>query len=60
MGQERIVAVALLTQRELTTLGPAFKWAWPIDEAPDFQELLRAIDEADEQLQQSTRAKPAR
>lgn len=60
MSQERIVAVGLLTQRDLTTLGPAFKWAWPIDEAPDFEELLRAIDEADEQLQQTTGAHPER
>jgi len=41
------VAVGLLTQRDLTVLGPTFKRVWPIDRAPDFADLLRAIDEAD-------------
>ena len=44
---ERIVAVGLLTKRELSVLGPAFDRAWPVEEAPSFNELLRAIDEAD-------------
>ena len=47
---ERIVAVGLLTQRDLTLLGPAFDRAWPVEEAPAFDELLRAIDQADGQL----------
>jgi hypothetical protein len=50
LDRERIVAVGLLTQRELTALGPAFDRAWPIDRAPEFAELLRAIDEADRKL----------
>ena len=50
MDQERIVAVGLLTERDLGLLGPAFKWAWPVENAPQFQELLVAIDEADEEL----------
>jgi hypothetical protein len=49
--QERIVAVGLLTQRELNLLGPTFERAWPVEEAPSFNELLRAIDEADSKLQ---------
>jgi hypothetical protein len=49
---ERIVAVGLLTKRDLTLLGPAFDRAWPVEEAPAFSELLRAIDEADRQLKQ--------
>ena len=49
---ERIVAVGLLTQRELNLLGPMFERAWPVEEAPHFNEMLRAIDEADRQLQQ--------
>lgn len=49
--QERIVAVGLLTQRELTLLGPTFDRVWPVEEAPNFSELLRAIDEADRSLQ---------
>jgi hypothetical protein len=48
---ERIVAVALLTQRDLSLLGPTFDRVWPVEEAPSFSELLRAIDEADARLQ---------
>ena len=50
MQPERIVAVGLLTQNELRVLGPAFDRAWPVEEAPSFSELLRAIDEADRRL----------
>ena len=50
---ERIVAVGLLTQGDLNMLGPTFDRVWPVEEAPSFSELLRAIDEADRQLQQS-------
>ena len=48
--RERIVAIGLLTQEELRSLGPAFDRAWPVDRAPAFPELIRAIDEADERL----------
>lgn len=47
---ERIVAVGLLTKRDLSVLGPAFDRAWPVEEAPSFNELLRAIDDADQRL----------
>jgi hypothetical protein len=50
VAQERIVAVGLLTRRELNVLGPTFDRVWPVEEAPSFSELLRAIDEADRQL----------
>ena len=50
---ERIVAVGLLTRRDLSLLGPAFDRAWPVEEAPSFNELLRAIDEADRKLIQA-------
>ena len=52
---ERIVAVGLLTLGDLTLLGPTFDRIWPGEEAPSFSELLRAIDEADRELQQSGR-----
>ncbi len=52
---ERIVAVGLLTKREVESLGPAFDRIWPVEEAPHFNELLRAIDEADQKLQQRGR-----
>ena len=47
---ERIVAVGLLTQRELNILGPTFDRAWPVEDAPQFDELLRAIDKAEREL----------
>jgi hypothetical protein len=49
---ERIVAVGLLTQRELNLLGPSFERAWPVEQAPAFSDLLRAIDDADRTLQE--------
>ena len=52
---ERIVAVGLLTKRDLSLLGPTFDRVWPVEEAPAFSELLRAIDEADLQLKQGER-----
>jgi hypothetical protein len=47
---ERIVAVGLLTSGDLKILGPTFNRVWPIEDAPHFTELLRAIDEADRKL----------
>jgi hypothetical protein len=49
---DRIVAVGLLTQQDLRLLGPTFDRAWPVEEAPAFDALLRAIDEADLKLQE--------
>ena len=48
---ERIVAVGLLTDRDLKVLGPTFDRIWPVEDAPHFHELLRAIDEADKKLE---------
>ncbi len=53
MQRERIVAVGLLTQRDVKLLGPTFDRLWPVEEAPPFGELLAAIDEADEKLRRS-------
>lgn len=50
VSQERIVAVGLLTRRDMNVLGPTFDRAWPVEEAPSFSQLLRAIDEADRKL----------
>jgi hypothetical protein len=55
---ERIVAVGLLTRRDLNVLGPAFDRVWPVEEAPSFGELLRAIDEADRQLMRGETQSP--
>lgn len=57
---QRIVAVGLLTQTDLSLLGPAFDRAWPVEEAPSFHELLRAIDEADKRLQEESANPSAR
>jgi hypothetical protein len=46
----RIVAVGLLTKRDLSLLGPTFDRAWPVEDTPSFNELLRAIDAADRRL----------
>jgi hypothetical protein len=48
---EKIVAVGLLTRRDLNLLGPTFDRIWPVEEAPHFHQLLQAIDEADRKLQ---------
>jgi hypothetical protein len=55
---ERIVAVGLLTRRDLEALGPTFDRIWPVEEAPHFNELLRAIDEADRSLQGKRTSQP--
>lgn len=50
MDYDQIVAVGLLTRNDVRLLGPSFERLWPVDEAPHFHGLLRAIDEADRQL----------
>lgn len=47
----QIVAIGLLTQRELDLLGESFDRAFPLDDELKFEDLLRAIDEADRRLQ---------
>lgn len=51
MPKERIVAIGLLTQREVELLGSGFQRLWPVDKTPCFTDLLQAIDEADRELQ---------
>ena len=58
MTEERIVAVGLLTQREVELLGHGFSRLWPVDETPCFTELIKAIDDADRQLEQEHRIQP--
>ena len=52
---DRIVAVGLLTQRDLNLLGHTFNRLWPVEEVPQFDELLRAIDDADSALKKGNR-----
>ncbi len=50
LGKERIVAVGLLTERDLSLLGHSFTRLWPVEETPCFDGLIRAIDEAEREL----------
>ena len=47
MHQDRIVAIGLLTDQDLSLLGPTFSRAWPVEDAGAFKELLKAIDDAE-------------
>ena len=53
MPEKRIVAIGLLTQREVELLGHGFSRLWPVDETPCFTELIKAIDEADRELDET-------
>ena len=57
---ERIVAVGLLTQRDVDLLGPTFQRLWPVDDAPAFAGLLKAIDDADRELSRRPKSPPKR
>ena len=50
MSAERIVAVGLLTRKDVRLLGPTFDRLWPVEETPCFLQLLQAIDDADRHL----------
>ena len=47
MDQERIIAVGLLTRRDLNLLGPTFDRVFPVEDVPQFDELLKKIDEVE-------------
>ena len=57
MGEDRIVAVGLLTESEVQLLGHGFTRLWPVDETPCFTDLIRAIDEADRELRNAPERK---
>jgi hypothetical protein len=57
VADERIVAIGLLTQREVQLLGHGFTRLWPVDETPCFDDLIRAIDKADEELKRGGQQK---
>lgn len=46
MGDERFVAVGLLTRRDLDVLGSGFRRAFPLRDMKDYTSLLTQIDEA--------------
>jgi hypothetical protein len=43
--RERIVAIGLLTQRDLDMLGTGFERAFPLQSNADFEDLLAKLDE---------------
>lgn len=47
LAEENIVAVGLLTDRDLDRLGSGFHRCFPIADDGKFEDLLRAIDKAD-------------
>ena len=53
LAEDRIVAVGLLTQREVELLGHGFSRLWPLDDSPCFTELVNAIDQADRALKRA-------
>ncbi|MDQ3077523.1 MAG: hypothetical protein M3Q83_01620 [Pseudomonadota bacterium] len=53
MIKDKIVAVGLLTQRDVDTLGDTFERLWPVDQSPCFTGLLQAIDDADRELRRA-------
>ena len=57
MNQDGIIAIGLLTRRDLHLLGPTFDRLWPVERAPEFDELVRAIDQADERLRERSDAR---
>lgn len=52
---QRIIAVGLLTGRDLSVLGEGFRRIYPLDQEPGFPDLLARIDEAERDLTQKTR-----
>lgn len=58
MDYDQIVAVGLLTRNDVRLLGPSFERLWPVEEAPHFHGLLRAIDEADRRLRHGRGSAP--
>ena len=50
-SRDRVVAIGLLTQRDLDLLGDGFRRVIPLEEARDFDDLLAAIDEAEKRAE---------
>ena len=44
-GRDRVVAVGLLTQRDIEVLGTGFRRLFPIEDTPSFDDLLRQLDQ---------------
>lgn len=53
LEKERIVAVGLLTQHDLSLLGHSFTRVWPVEDTPSFEGLIKAIDEAEREVKRA-------
>jgi hypothetical protein len=53
MSSEPIVAVGLLTRRDLDVLGSGFRRAYPVNLDADFSGLIEMIDQAEERARQA-------
>ena len=58
MSFEGIVAVGLLTRKDVDVLGPSFTRLWPVDQTPVFDGLLRAIDNAERDIRREELERP--
>ncbi|MFD1613320.1 hypothetical protein ACFSCW_16075 [Sphingomonas tabacisoli] len=47
-NRDGIVAIGLLTEQDLSLLGSGFRRAFRVDDTPCFDDLLAAIDQAEE------------
>ena len=54
MDYDKFVAVGLLEKMDARLLTPSFERLWPVEENPEFNGLLEAIDEADQRLKDRT------
>ena len=45
--RDQIISIGLLTKRDLDVLGQGFTRHFPVDQSPCFQDLLKAIDDAE-------------
>ena len=50
VDDRKIIAIGLLTARDLERLGTGLEHVYPLAEAPCFGDLLKAIDEADRRV----------
>ena len=48
MCDDRVAALRVLNRGNLCLLKDAFERLWPVEQAARFEELLQALDEADE------------
>ena len=54
--REKIVAVGFMTQPEFEVWGDRLRTVYLVDDVPDFDGLIRAIDEADARRNQRNHA----